>query len=88
MSAGAVASFLACPVEVCLVRMQADGKLLAEQRRNYTNVLNALYRVAREEGPVTYWRGASPTVLRAMVVSTTQLGTYDQVGGGHPRRRA
>lgn len=23
--------------------------------------------------------GAGPTVLRAMVVSTTQLGTYDQV---------
>lgn len=78
MTAGACASFLACPVEVCLVRMQADGKLPPEQRRGYKHVGDALLRVAREEGVLTYWRGAGPTVMRAMVVSTTQLGTYDQ----------
>lgn len=47
----------------------------------YKNVGDALIRVAKEEGILTYWRGAGPTVLRAMVVSTTQLGTYDQVSG-------
>lgn len=78
MTAGACASFLACPVEVCLVRMQADGKLPKAEQRGYKHVGDALLRVAREEGVLTYWRGAGPTVLRAMVVSTTQLGTYDQ----------
>jgi len=78
MTAGACASFLACPVEVCLVRMQADGKLPKAEQRGYKHVGDALLRVAREEGVRTYWRGAGPTVLRAMVVSTTQLGTYDQ----------
>jgi solute carrier family 25 (mitochondrial oxoglutarate transporter), member 11 len=65
--------------QVCLVRMQADGRLPPAQRRGYTNIFNALRRIAVEEGVLTYWRGASPTVTRAMVVSMTQLGTYDQI---------
>ncbi|KAG5185542.1 mitochondrial carrier domain-containing protein [Tribonema minus] len=79
LAAGGIAAFLTCPIEVCLVRMQADGRLPPAERRGYTNVFNALGRVAKEEGVLTYWRGASPTVARAMVVSATQLGTYDQV---------
>jgi Mitochondrial carrier protein len=59
--------------------MQADGRLPPAQRRGYTNIFNALRRIASEEGVLTYWRGASPTVTRAMVVSMTQLGTYDQI---------
>jgi solute carrier family 25 oxoglutarate transporter 11 len=78
LASGGIASFLTCPVEVCLVRMQADGRLPPAERRGYTNVFNALGRVAREEGVLTYWRGAGPTVARAMIVSATQLGTYDQ----------
>jgi solute carrier family 25 oxoglutarate transporter 11 len=76
--AGAIGSFLSCPVEVCLVRMQADGRLPLNQQRGYKNVVDALIRVAREEGVLTYWRGATPTVTRAIVVSVTQLATYDQ----------
>lgn len=78
MVSGAVASFICCPVEVCLIRMQADGRLPVDQRRGYTHVGNALLRIAREEGWMTYWRGSGPTVARAMVVSMTQLATYDQ----------
>jgi hypothetical protein len=52
MSAGALASFLACPVEVCLVRMQADGRLPLDQRRGYRNVFDALWRVRRTCGCV------------------------------------
>ncbi len=78
LSAGGIASFISCPIEVCLVRMQADGKLPVAQQRGYTNIGNALVRIASEEGVLTYWRGAYPTVARAMVVSMSQLGTYDQ----------
>ncbi|CAN0031750.1 unnamed protein product, partial [Sphacelaria rigidula] len=38
----------------------------------------ALYRIAKDEGVLTYWRGGSTTVLRAMVVSISQIATYDQ----------
>eukprot|EP00953_Heterococcus_sp_UTEX-ZZ885_P009218 5455-Heterococcus_DN1.PRE.1 len=72
LAAGGIASFISCPVE-------ADGRLPPAQRRGYTNIFNALRRIAAEEGVLTYWRGASPTVTRAMVVSMTQLGTYDQI---------
>eukprot|EP00729_Bicosta_minor_P014459 gene14460-3539_t len=75
---GGVASFVCCPVEVVLVRMQADSRLPEAQRRGYTNPGNALVRIAREEGVQTYWRGAVPTMVRASVVAMTQLATYDQ----------
>jgi solute carrier family 25 (mitochondrial oxoglutarate transporter), member 11 len=61
---GAIASFLSCPVEVCLVRMQADGKLPPNKRRNYKNIVDALLRIGREEGVTAYWTGARTTVIR------------------------
>ncbi|KAG5190636.1 mitochondrial carrier domain-containing protein [Tribonema minus] len=76
---GAAASFLSCPVEVCLVRMQGDGKLPKAARRNYKSIFDALIRIGREEGLTTYWTGAGTTMIRAMVVSITQIATYDQV---------
>jgi solute carrier family 25 oxoglutarate transporter 11 len=77
LGAGAIASIICCPVEVCLIRMQADGRLPPENRRNYKNIFDALLRIYREEGVKTYWRGATPTVSRAIVVNITQLATYD-----------
>lgn len=78
LAAGATASTLCCPIEVSLVRMQADGNQPRAQRRNYRHAFDALYRVWREEGIATLWRGVVPTVTRGAVVSTTQLATYDQ----------
>jgi solute carrier family 25 oxoglutarate transporter 11 len=79
VAAGAFGSLVSCPVEVCLIRMQADGQLKdPSMKRNYKHIFDALIRIAREEGVVTYWRGATPTVARAMVVSMTQLATYDE----------
>ncbi|CAG9129556.1 unnamed protein product [Plutella xylostella] len=76
--AGGVGAFVGTPAEVCLIRMTADGRLPAEQRRNYRNVFNALGRITREEGVRTLWRGTGATVSRAMVVNAAQLGTYSQ----------
>jgi len=59
--------------------MQSDGKISDPRlRRNYKHVFDALFRIAREEGIKTYWRGATPTVTRAVVVCVTQLTSYDQ----------
>jgi solute carrier family 25 oxoglutarate transporter 11 len=78
VTSGGIASFLACPVEVCLARMQADGALPVDQRRGYTGVVDAFRSIAAKEGLSTFFRGAAPTVARAAVVSTTQLVSYDQ----------
>lgn len=55
-TSGAIASFIATPTELSLIRMTSDGRLPVEQRRNYKHVFNALYRIAREEGVLTLWR--------------------------------
>lgn len=69
---------LGTPAEVALIRMTADGRLPIEQRRNYKNVIDALIRIYREEGLLTLWRGAIPTMGRAMVVNAAQLASYSQ----------
>ncbi|XP_039756613.1 mitochondrial 2-oxoglutarate/malate carrier protein-like [Pararge aegeria] len=78
VTAGSVGAFVGTPAEVALIRMTADGRLPKEQRRNYKNVMDALIRIVREEGVLKLWRGATPTVGRAMVVNAAQLSTYSQ----------
>lgn len=58
--------------------MTADGRLPAAERRNYKHVGNALVRIVQEEGVITLFRGALPTMGRAMIVNMAQLATYSQ----------
>ncbi|EQB77870.1 mitochondrial 2-oxoglutarate/malate carrier protein-like isoform 2 [Camelus ferus] len=78
MTAGATGAFVGTPAEVALIRMTADGRLPADQRRGYKNVFNALIRIVREEGVPTLWRGCIPTMARAVVVNAAQLASYSQ----------
>jgi len=78
MSAGGMAAFVGTPAEVALIRMTSDGSLPVEKRRNYSSVFNALARIYKEEGLTTLWRGATPTIARAMVVNAAQLASYSQ----------
>lgn len=77
--AGAIAGGVVCPVEVSLVRMQVDGRLPVEQRRNYKHVFDAMFRIFKEEGVAAGWRGVGPTMSRAMMITVTQLGTNEEV---------
>lgn len=36
-----------------------------------------MIRIVREEGPLGLWKGASPTVVRAMVLNLGMLAPYD-----------
>lgn len=47
------------------------------RHRGYRNIADALFRIAREEGVRGLWSGATPTIVRSMVVNCVQLGTYD-----------
>lgn len=90
--AGAIAAAACCPVDVGLVRAQADARAPAAERRNYKGFIDALRRISAQEGVPTLWRGVGPTVARGAVVSMTQLASYDQakemllpfVGTGFP----
>lgn len=78
MAAGASGAFVGTPAEVALIRMTSDGSLPKEMQRNYKSVVDALLRIYKEEGLTTLWRGATPTMGRAMVVNAAQLATYSQ----------
>ena len=78
IGAGAIGAAVGNPADLAMVRMQADGRLPPELRRNYRHGGDALVRVAREEGVFALWRGCAPTVNRAMIVTASQMAVYDQ----------
>ncbi|KRT79703.1 mitochondrial carrier protein [Oryctes borbonicus] len=78
MVAGVAGAFVGTPAEVALIRMTSDGNLPAAERRNYSWAGNALVRITKEEGVRVLWRGALPTMGRAMVVNAAQLASYSQ----------
>lgn len=76
--AGGIGAAVGNPADVAMVRMQADGRLPVGQRRNYNGVFDAIKRMSSEEGVVSLWRGSALTVNRAMIVTASQLASYDQ----------
>lgn len=76
--AGGVGAAIGNPADVAMVRMQADGRLPPAQQRNYKSVVDAITRMAKQEGVTSLWRGSSLTVNRAMLVTASQLASYDQ----------
>ncbi|XP_019185637.1 PREDICTED: mitochondrial uncoupling protein 5 [Ipomoea nil] len=76
--AGGIGAAVGNPADVAMVRMQADGRLPAAQRRNYKSVVDAITQMAKNEGVTSLWRGSSLTVNRAMLVTASQLASYDQ----------
>ncbi|OAY58054.1 mitochondrial uncoupling protein 5 [Manihot esculenta] len=77
--AGGVGAAVGNPADVAMVRMQADGRLPLTQRRNYNGVIDAITRMSKQEGIASLWRGSSLTVNRAMIVTASQLASYDQI---------
>ncbi|XP_068653174.1 mitochondrial dicarboxylate/tricarboxylate transporter DTC-like [Aristolochia californica] len=78
LSAGALGACVGSPADLALIRMQADATLPVAQRRNYTNAFHALYRIIADEGVLALWKGAGPTVVRAMALNMGMLASYDQ----------
>ncbi|KAJ8540146.1 hypothetical protein K7X08_026535 [Anisodus acutangulus] len=76
--AGGIGAAVGNPADVAMVRMQADGRLSAPQRRNYKSVVDAISQMTKSEGITSLWRGSSLTVNRAMLVTASQLASYDE----------
>ena len=58
--------------------MQSDQTLPIDQRRNYKHFFDALRRISKEEGVSSLWKGATPTVVRAMSLNLGMLVSYDE----------
>lgn len=81
ISAGIVGAVLANPTDVVLIRMQADGHWPAEQRRNYKHGFDGLRRIVTDESIPSLYRGTAPTVMRAALVTASQIVTYEETKG-------
>lgn len=75
--AGALGSFVGNPCDLSLVRMQADTVLPEAERRNYKNVFDAFSRILAEEGVTSLWKGAVPTMTRAVALNMSMLVSYE-----------
>ncbi|KAJ2697146.1 hypothetical protein FB645_005998 [Coemansia sp. IMI 203386] len=75
--AGAVGGVCGTPADIVLVRLQNDGSLPKEQRRNYKNAFDGLFRIAKEDGVKGLFKGTVPNVSRAMLMTGAQLCSYD-----------
>ena len=75
MTAGGVGALVGTPADMVLTRMTMDGSLPVDQRRNYSGVFDAFSRIHKEGGVRKLWKGATPTVFRAIVLNAAQLTT-------------
>lgn len=65
------------PADVLNVRMQSDAALPPAQRRNYKHALDGLIQMTRAEGPASLFRGVWPNSTRAVLMTASQLASYD-----------
>lgn len=78
LAAGGLGAFMGNPADLSLIRLQADNTLPSALKRNYTGIFNAIYRISKEEGILSLWKGSVPTIARAMSLNLGMLSTYDQ----------
>ncbi|ONK66624.1 uncharacterized protein A4U43_C06F10290 [Asparagus officinalis] len=78
LTAGAIGACFGSPSDLALIRMQADNTLPPAQRRNYKNAFHALSKIVTDEGVLSLWKGAGPTVVRAMSLNMGMLASYEQ----------
>lgn len=74
--AGGLGAIVGTPPDVAAVRMQSDGLLPKEKQSGYKNVFHALYKIINKEGFLYLWRGATPSIIRAMALNLGMLATY------------
>lgn len=77
--AGGIGSLIGSPADLTLIRMQADHTLPPEQRRHYRNIFHALHTIAKTEGIVGLFRGASSTSATAMALNCGMLASNERV---------
>lgn len=72
--AGGVGSFIASPFDLIKIRMQG---VLPGQEKPYRNFVHGFTSIYTGDGISGLYKGASATVVRAMVLTASQLSSYD-----------
>lgn len=68
------------PISLLSVRpLSADSTLPAAERRNYKGVGDAFVRIVGEDGVGGLFRGAGPTIVRAMSLNMGMFAANEQV---------
>ncbi|KAL0075580.1 mitochondrial carrier domain-containing protein [Phycomyces blakesleeanus] len=76
-AAGAMGGACGNPGDIINVRMQNDGSLAPNMRRNYKHALDGVVRMTREEGLGSLFRGIGPNMNRAILMTSSQCVSYD-----------
>ncbi|KAJ5105805.1 Mitochondrial dicarboxylate transporter [Penicillium alfredii] len=76
-TSGFIGGIAGNPADVLNVRMQSDAALPPEKRRNYRHALHGLVQMTRTEGFSSLFRGVWPNSTRAVLMTTSQLASYD-----------
>lgn len=71
--AGAISSFFATPLDVVKIRLQVKGE------RRYRGLIHGLIDVGKTEGLAGLYKGWAPTMIRAAVLTGSQVSSYDQI---------
>ena len=71
--AGMMGGLAGNPADLINVRMQADRKLPPEKQRHYRHAIDGLVRISREEGVGGLFTGVRPHVVRAMLMTASQV---------------
>lgn len=65
------------PADILLVRMTTDPIKPPDKRYKYSNALQGIFRLGREEGLHGLVRGLTPNTTRAILMNVSQLASYD-----------
>jgi len=76
--AGGLGALVGTPADLTLIRMQADNTLPMAERRNYKGVGDAFVRIVGEDGVGGLFRGAGPTIVRAMSLNMGMFAANEQ----------
>ncbi|KAL2825150.1 putative phenylalanyl-tRNA synthetase alpha subunit [Aspergillus cavernicola] len=76
-TSGIIGGVAGNPADVLNVRMQSDAALPLAQRRNYRHAFHGLVQMTRTEGVSSLFRGVVPNSTRAVLMTSSQLVSYD-----------
>ena len=74
---GGIASFISTPTDLILIRMQSDNSSFNKIKYNYNNIFDGFNKVIKNEGFLKLWNGSKIIILRAMIINSALLPTYN-----------
>ncbi|XP_023687314.1 mitochondrial uncoupling protein 4 [Paramormyrops kingsleyae] len=79
--AATVAEIVTFPLDLTKTRLQIQGEAAqgGSGSRAYRGLVRTAFGIAREEGPLKLWQGATPAIYRHIVYSGVRMVAYEQL---------